>query len=131
MPDWNPNFSPRLVFFLMIRRPPRSTLFPYTTLFRSRRRRDDQRERRLAAAGWPVQDQRHRLVALDQAPQRRSRDEQVLLAEHLVQRAGTHAGGQRRVGIDPGALGRWVEQRHRPSVGATYPKMARVAAAAA
>src|SRR5690349_24078563 len=28
----------RLFFFLMIRRPPRSTLFPYTTLFRSRRR---------------------------------------------------------------------------------------------
>src|SRR6266576_2359592 len=25
------------LFFLMIRRPPRSTLFPYTTLFRSRR----------------------------------------------------------------------------------------------
>src|SRR2546430_15146694 len=31
-------------FFLMIRRPPRSTLFPYTTLFRSPRA--DQ-------AGWP------------------------------------------------------------------------------
>src|SRR5260370_37696325 len=29
-------------FFLMIRRPPRSTLFPYTTLFRS-----------LARHGWP------------------------------------------------------------------------------
>src|SRR3712207_7583981 len=28
-----------MVFFLMIRRPPRSTLFPYTTLFRSARRR--------------------------------------------------------------------------------------------
>src|SRR3989442_8418724 len=26
----------RFFFFLMIRRPPRSTLFPYTTLFRSR-----------------------------------------------------------------------------------------------
>src|SRR2546425_2410250 len=26
-------------FFLMIRRPPRSTLFPYTTLFRSKERR--------------------------------------------------------------------------------------------
>src|SRR5216684_6183765 len=26
------------IFFLMIRRPPRSTLFPYTTLFRSRLR---------------------------------------------------------------------------------------------
>src|SRR3712207_7477883 len=28
------------VFFLMIRRPPRSTLFPYTTLFRSERADD-------------------------------------------------------------------------------------------
>src|SRR5438874_10307498 len=28
-----------LFFFLMIRRPPRSTLFPYTTLFRSQRER--------------------------------------------------------------------------------------------
>src|SRR5438477_8875393 len=27
---------PSFFFFLMIRRPPRSTLFPYTTLFRSR-----------------------------------------------------------------------------------------------
>src|SRR2546430_13186334 len=27
-------------FFLMIRRPPRSTLFPYTTLFRSRHGKD-------------------------------------------------------------------------------------------
>src|SRR2546422_6335903 len=33
------NFSVHFVFFffLMIRRPPRSTLFPYTTLFRSHR----------------------------------------------------------------------------------------------
>src|SRR5438034_9347883 len=30
-------YSELLLFFLMIRRPPRSTLFPYTTLFRSRR----------------------------------------------------------------------------------------------
>src|SRR5258705_11348836 len=29
-------FTDALFFFLMIRRPPRSTLFPYTTLFRSR-----------------------------------------------------------------------------------------------
>src|SRR2546422_561557 len=28
--------TPWPLFFLMIRRPPRSTLFPYTTLFRSR-----------------------------------------------------------------------------------------------
>src|SRR5688572_33347090 len=31
-------FSFFCFFFLMIRRPPRSTLFPYTTLFRSRSR---------------------------------------------------------------------------------------------
>src|SRR5256885_10592995 len=30
-----------LFFFLMIRRPPRSTLFPYTTLFRSKARHPD------------------------------------------------------------------------------------------
>src|SRR5258707_5612352 len=43
--------TPSFFFFLMIRRPPRSTLFPYTTLFRSptflapRRRRLGIRER--------------------------------------------------------------------------------------
>src|SRR5471030_3422240 len=35
-----------LFFFLMIRRPPRSTLFPYTTLFRSRPRRPVRPRRR-------------------------------------------------------------------------------------
>src|SRR3712207_8641648 len=34
---WTPPFAWFLFFFLMIRRPPRSTLFPYTTLFRSAR----------------------------------------------------------------------------------------------
>src|SRR5688572_31591878 len=29
------NMRPEVLFLLMIRRPPRSTLFPYTTLFRS------------------------------------------------------------------------------------------------
>src|SRR3712207_7280207 len=35
----------------MIRRPPRSTLFPYTTLFRSARRRTRRRLRRLLPDG--------------------------------------------------------------------------------
>src|SRR2546429_5988946 len=34
-------------FFLMIRRPPRSTLFPYTTLFRSEHDEAEGRERRV------------------------------------------------------------------------------------
>src|SRR4051794_41617106 len=41
-------------FFLMIRRPPRSTLFPYTTLFRSRSRHRDGRLARRAHRRQPV-----------------------------------------------------------------------------
>src|SRR5256885_6968653 len=50
-------------FFLMIRRPPRSTLFPYTTLFRSRQAQD--RERRLVGVILDHQRNRvgHELVA--------------------------------------------------------------------
>src|SRR3712207_8115115 len=51
------------LFFLMIRRPPRSTLFPYTTLFRSGRRRGGgaraergARARRAAATGGRAAD---------------------------------------------------------------------------
>src|SRR6266496_6774012 len=38
---------PSTLFFLMIRRPPRSTLFPYTTLFRSQLAGGDQTPERL------------------------------------------------------------------------------------
>src|SRR5687767_8501824 len=41
------------VFFIMIRRPPRSTLFPYTTLFRSRESWGTQLMARLWALGVP------------------------------------------------------------------------------
>src|SRR5687768_17852392 len=40
-----------MVFFLMLRLPPRSTLFPYTTLFRSRGRRSDRRRASPSARG--------------------------------------------------------------------------------
>src|ERR1043166_9894532 len=47
-------------FFLMIRRPPRSTLFPYTTLFRSRRApRDPRAHRRPAARGGVERSEEH------------------------------------------------------------------------
>src|SRR5439155_24631533 len=35
-PNRSPHLPPSPFFFLIIRRPPRSTLFPYTTLFRSK-----------------------------------------------------------------------------------------------
>src|SRR5256885_3326433 len=45
----------------MIRRPPRSTLFPYTTLFRSRARRNQapQLPRRMATSMYPHSDRRN------------------------------------------------------------------------
>src|SRR6266536_5072187 len=64
--------TPYTFFFLMIRRPPRSTLFPYTTLFRSGHRQPRPRhpvtdhlwQPRLAARGrrrrWPGRQHRHR-----------------------------------------------------------------------
>src|SRR3990167_8291736 len=48
-----------LFFFLMMRRPPRSTLFPYTTLFRSREfLSPEHQDRRLKAALTPMEFQR-------------------------------------------------------------------------
>src|SRR5476651_2763025 len=47
-------------FFLMIRRPPRSTLFPYTTLFRSRPARRASRARpRPMRARPPARSEEH------------------------------------------------------------------------
>src|SRR6476620_11892456 len=43
-----------LFFFLMIRRPPRSTLFPYTTLFRSTHPEHVGGNATVAAAGRPL-----------------------------------------------------------------------------
>src|SRR3712207_8649059 len=64
-----------LLFFLMIRRPPRSTLFPYTTLFRSlavgllEAVQDD--EAGIAAQRERVNILRGRLAALQTAEARR------------------------------------------------------------
>src|SRR3712207_8136647 len=44
-------------FFLMIRRPPRSTLFPYTTLFRS-----------AATSGPAISEEEHEVVLREEEP---------------------------------------------------------------
>src|SRR6267142_2463086 len=58
-------------FFLMIRRPPRSTLFPYTTLFRSSR----------ACAGSPARRRRSR--GRSRSPFRRSEEHTSELQSHV------------------------------------------------
>src|SRR5574340_1343925 len=52
-------FSLFLFFFLMIRRPPRSTLFPYTTLFRSVRFSCAPHTRRHGRSKLPVRSEEH------------------------------------------------------------------------
>src|SRR3712207_9235077 len=58
---WNCFYS--LFFFLMIRRPPRSTLFPYTTLFRSLSSFETQANNHSAIEGRPSISADGRFVA--------------------------------------------------------------------
>src|SRR5260370_10083395 len=79
----------------MIRRPPRSTLFPYTTLFRSSRRRGGPDERQVhdaSAHPWrgphPLQGPRrrvrpHRPVLPASADEHRSEEHTSELQSHL------------------------------------------------
>src|SRR2546426_5807755 len=53
----------------MIRRPPRSTLFPYTTLFRSRDRETIQSTQRPHLRGFPLESRPRRLRSAKQFPQ--------------------------------------------------------------
>src|SRR5260370_6013318 len=83
-----PPFHWFLFFFLMIRRPPRSTLFPYTTLFRSQRRQGA-RERHPHRAGregghGPLSHRRRALrVAARRAAVHRSEEHTSELQSHL------------------------------------------------
>ena len=60
-----------------------------------RHARDDLGQRRLADTGRPPEDERAGIVALDLHAQRLARSEDVLLPNKLVERARTHAIGQR------------------------------------
>src|SRR2546425_11759509 len=77
----------------MIRRPPRSTLFPYTTLFRSARAAVE--ERRVAAGGAAGR----KLPELAEARPERRRDRVSLPGCHLLE------GAQRRARGSPGGGG--------------------------
>src|SRR3712207_7802922 len=67
----------------MIRRPPRSTLFPYTTLFRSHR------VERVADAALVLEDELRRRQRLRQ---REDRPPLVVEVEHRVDRDEVHVG---------------------------------------
>src|SRR5437867_9774493 len=54
-----------LFFFLMLRRPPRSTLFPYTTLFRSELRECVVQQRQVVEHDLVALDREHRAVPIE------------------------------------------------------------------
>src|SRR2546428_13142545 len=74
-------------FFLMIRRPPRSTLFPYTTLFRSRHAAKT--ERRVQAHG--VERKMARVSKVGRHPGHAEVDE-----THVAERADDRLRGDRK-----------------------------------
>src|SRR2546422_8589125 len=60
----------------MIRRPPRSTLFPYTTLFRSQQRRGEQEQVRRQVTAEQGAEQRESPAACTEPVERRERSEE-------------------------------------------------------
>src|SRR3712207_7527022 len=85
-----------MLFFLMIRRPPRSTLFPYTTLFRSIEKdtgMEDKVLRPLSAKHLPPTDAEKRgLISRENMGdiKGRSRKGQLMLAKHFGIRSEEH-----------------------------------------
>src|SRR5258705_5201307 len=71
-------------FFLMIRRPPRSTLFPYTTLFRSRRGRRHFRPRALASVEETVDQARCARLRIPSKPRSEEHTSELQSLRHLV-----------------------------------------------
>src|SRR2546429_4909637 len=94
-----------IFFFLMIRRPPRSTLFPYTTLFRSpftrkscsRSRKPTSRSARRAAACVPLarseehtselQSRLHLVCRLLLEKKKSTKDVDIGIRAHCIQQA--------------------------------------------
>src|SRR2546428_13688427 len=110
------------LFFLMIRRPPRSTLFPYTTLFRSQ-----------AAGARDRPAQEGGAAPQDPAAPPRAGEVRAHLGLHVAERRGAAGGGARADADQPlplvGAAGRGATQEKLTSARAmqddTYTEMRR------
>src|SRR6266404_7007403 len=76
-----PSITVIFFFFLMIRRPPRSTLFPYTTLFRSR------------GAHWLRPRADRRVLVRARAPGRRGGGDLAGARAGVPRRGDHHHGG--------------------------------------
>ena len=91
---------------------------------------DQARQRRLAGARRSPQDDRLQQVAIDHLAQRPAGRDHIVLADDLVERARTHALGQRHgLGVD--GRRRVVEQAHRLRCAAVVASYRMTAAATA
>src|SRR5215813_7715310 len=90
-------------FFLMIRRPPRSTLFPYTTLFRSHRRH-------------VRKNRRHRVAGPDPAPREGRGQPARPRVELAVADAPVAVDHRHPIRVDRGCARQEPERRERREV---------------
>src|SRR2546430_9713433 len=97
-------------FFLMIRRPPRSTLFPYTTLFRSLMafyRRPDARFYHRAGRFLLGMEPKEALLALASTPHRRAEVSYYLGIKALSERRYRDASDWLRVTVETQMVRDW------------------------
>src|SRR5687768_4283234 len=94
MPHGSPHVSVSSFFFLMIRRPPRSTLFPYTTLFRSEMSGRPVLDEAIAGSGR-LGELHHELIELERAMSDPATDDLDAILERFghVQEEYQHQGG--------------------------------------
>src|SRR2546430_17136041 len=86
-------FNALSFFFLMIRRPPRSTLFPYTTLFRSSERPVIMRDIGRKSLFWPERAPHGALTPTDRKSTRlNSSHSQISYAVFCLKKKNQHVG---------------------------------------
>src|SRR5689334_24226257 len=104
-----------VIFVLMIRRPPRSTLFPYTTLFRSHQTLNSKASTRFHSGGL------HYEIRSEERFSRNAETDLVcrLLLEkkkqHAPHAAAGHASGQTRTHAAPARPSRLSRRRRHAS----------------
>src|SRR6266852_7695435 len=113
-------FVSYIIFFLMIRQPPRSTLFPYTTLFRSQERG------RHGGRALPGRDRQRDPLAAGAARRRRPSHRPAVPVARL-RGGGAQGGALRRVPRGPRARALHLRGSHRRAVDRRRPPRPRAA----
>src|SRR3712207_4372736 len=105
------NFHSCYIFFLMIRRPPRSTLFPYTTLFRSHAPMDDgNKEQPQMTAGLDLSDKYSHLCLIDTESGEIMEEGRLRTSPEAFRRRFSSERQPLRIAIEAGTHSPWVSR---------------------